>query len=295
MMLTKNKDPEQDLQPHSPATATGTDEHRPEGSVKIDIADVGKVYGSGDRAVTALGQIDLQVGQGEFVCIVGPSGCGKTSLLRILAGLEDPSSGKVTVHQHDKSRPWNAMVFQQDSLFPSMTIKRNVGYGPRMRGVPQRKIDEQVSSLLGMIGLRRFADHYPHQLSGGMQQRATVARAFANDAEVLLMDEPFGKLDEQNKILLQQETTKIWSQTQASVVFITHSIDEAVLLADRVVVMSASPGSIKAIIPIDLPRPRDIYELRADPRFGELVNTVWGLIRDEVMIAARKEQGDCDD
>jgi len=221
------------------------------------------------------------------VCIVGPSGCGKTTLLRIVAGLEQLSYGEVHVARDgsDTARPSNSMIFQEQSLFPWMTVRDNVSYGLRMRHVPKRTWSSTVDEYLSKVGLTQFAGAYPHQLSGGMKQRASIARAFANDPEVLLMDEPFAALDEQNKILLQEELLRIWDETRKTVLFITHSIDEALVLSDRVLVMTAHPGRIKADLAIDFPRPREVYRLKASPEFGQAAFRVWELLREEVMRA----------
>lgn len=245
----------------------------------------------------ALGPVDLDIQAGEFVCIVGPSGCGKSTLLRILAGLDQPSGGQLTIRAaQDSTRPLNNMVFQGDSTFPWLTVHENVGYGLRVRGVGYREREETVACMLKTVGLSGFAESYPYQLSGGMRQRVALARALANDPAILLMDEPFGALDAQNRIILQDELLQIWEQTavdepgeQKTIVFITHSIDEAIVLADRVLVMSSVPGRIKANIPIPFPRPRQTYELKRDPLFGELTYTIWEALRDEVNAARQAE------
>ncbi len=252
-------------------------------TVKIAVQQLEKRFPFGSGVVGALLDVNLQVASGEFCCIVGPSGCGKSTLLRILAGLERPSSGRVEIQAADSGRPLNAMVFQEQSVFPWMTVEDNVGYGLWTRRVPDAQRRQVVASYLGKVGLTGFAQAYPYQLSGGMKQRVAVARAFANNPEVLLMDEPFASLDEQNKILLQAELLKIWEESRKTVVFVTHSIDEAVLLGDRVLVMTGRPGRIKADVPVTLPRPRSVYELKSSPAFSELVRAVWSLLRDEVL------------
>jgi len=256
---------------------------------KIRIRALGKVFSSRDGRVIALQNIDLEIPAGQFCCIVGPSGCGKTTLLRILAGLEEHTEGTLELLHRDSDRPLNAMVFQEQSIFPWMTVEGNVGYGLRRRGVGPRERAEIVEYYVDKVGLTQFRRAYPHQLSGGMKQRVSVARAFANDPEILLMDEPFASLDEQNKSLLQEELLKIWEESQKTVVFITHSIDEALVLGDRVLVMTARPGTLKADIPIDFARPRSVYELRATPEFGQLSYDVWSHLRDEVLRARQLE------
>jgi NitT/TauT family transport system ATP-binding protein len=256
---------------------------------KITIEGLTKVFVAREQRVTALDDVSLSIPRGQFVCIVGPSGCGKTTLLRIVAGLEQQSYGDVRVLRDDVARPSNSMIFQEQSIFPWMTVRDNVAYGLRMRRVPRSTLQPVVDGYLNKVGLSRFAGAYPHQLSGGMKQRVSIARAFANDPEILLMDEPFAALDEQNKILLQEELLRIWDETRKTVLFITHSIDEALVLGDRVLVMTAHPGTIKADIPIDFPRPREVYRLKSSPEFGQLAYRVWELLKEEVMRAKQIE------
>jgi NitT/TauT family transport system ATP-binding protein len=221
--------------------------------------------------------------------IVGPSGCGKTTLLRILAGLENVSSGTIEIETPHSQRPVNSMIFQGDSIFPWMTVWNNAAYGLKMRGAATATIKEVVGHYLERTGLTRFAGYYPHQLSGGMRQRVSIARAFANDPEILLMDEPFSALDAQNKLLLQEELLRIWEEHKKTVVFITHSVDEAVLLGDRIMVMTAQPGKVKALVEVPLPRPRDVMELQKTPAYGELIHRIWSSLRDEVQRARQQE------
>jgi NitT/TauT family transport system ATP-binding protein len=249
---------------------------------KISIRNLGKSFTLGETRVTALTNVNLEVSPGEFICIVGPSGCGKTTLLRILAELEAPTQGEVLISRDNPAVPLSSMIFQESSIFPWMTIRNNVAYGLKLRNAPQDEIDRTVDHFMKLAGLDGFDDAYPHQLSGGMKQRASVARAFSNDPEILLMDEPFAALDEQNKALLQEELLRIWSDTRKTVVFITHSIDEALVLSDRVLVMSGRPGTLKAEFKVDFPRPRRVYDLKADPAFGKLGRDIWMLLREEV-------------
>src|SRR5439155_17511489 len=230
----------------------------------------------------ALDGISLDIARCNFCTIVGPSGCGKTTLLRILAGLETADAGRATIAVDDSTKPLNAMVFQGESIFPWMTVWNNAAYGLRMRGAARAHIRDTVSHYLDRTGLLPFADRYPHQLSGGMKQRVAIARAFATDPEVLLMYEPFSALDEQNRTLLQDELLRIWDEDKKTVVFITHSVDEAVTLGDRIVVMTAHPGRIKAIVEVPFPRPREVLALRREPAYGALVFRIWGDLRDEV-------------
>lgn len=239
--------------------------------------------------MAAIDDVSLSIPRGQFLCIVGPSGCGKTTLLRILAGLEEQSDGDVRVLREDRTKPINSMIFQERSIFPWMTVRENVAYGLRMRHVPKAAYAPMVRDHIDKVGLAGFADLYPHQLSGGMNQRVSIARALANDPEILLMDEPFAALDEQNKILLQNELLRIWDGSRKTVVFITHSIDEALALGDRVIVMTARPGRIKADLAVDFPRPRDVHVLRSEPGFGQLAYRVWELLRDEVLRAKERE------
>ncbi|MET0976652.1 MAG: ABC transporter ATP-binding protein [Leifsonia sp.] len=258
---------------------------------KIRIRGLNKKFTvPGGHVVTALEDFDLDVPTGQFLTIVGPSGCGKTTFLRMLAGLESPSAGTIEVNGGSAGRPENSMVFQGDSIFPWMSVRQNAAYGLTVRGVGRAEINETVGHYLDATGLTKFADAYPHQLSGGMRQRVSIARAFANDPEILLMDEPFSALDEQNKTLLQAELLRIWDETRKTVVFITHSVDEAVTLSDRIMVMSAQPGRAKAFIDVPFERPRDVLQLRHQPAYGEIVYDIWSQLKEEVEKA--KQQAD---
>lgn len=250
---------------------------------KIKIRGLNKSFQvPGGHTVTAMEDFDLDVPQGQFLVIVGPSGCGKTTLLRMLAGLEEPTSGAIEIAHGTEGRPENSMVFQGDSIFPWMSVWDNAAYGLTARGLPSSEIKQTVGHYLEATGLTKFADAYPHQLSGGMRQRVSIARAFANDPEILLMDEPFSALDEQNKTLLQAELLRLWDETRKTVVFITHSVDEAVTMGDRIMVMSAQPGSAKAFIDVPFERPRDVLEMRHKPEYGEIVYDIWGQLKEEV-------------
>jgi NitT/TauT family transport system ATP-binding protein len=232
--------------------------------------------------MTAIERFDLEVEEGEFVCIVGPSGCGKSTFLRILAGLDVVSAGEARILPGpDPSQPLNNVVFQEYAVFPWKTVLANVAFGLEMRRVPRRERLERARHWLAKVGLTRFEDYYPGQLSGGMKQRVSIARALANDPQVLLMDEPLGALDAQTRVVLQEELLAIWEETRKTVVYITHSIDEAVFLADRVVVMTAHPGRLKAVFDVDLPRPRDLATM-ATPAFAALTGAVWEALRAEV-------------
>jgi NitT/TauT family transport system ATP-binding protein len=252
----------------------------------IRIRDLYKRFG----ALTAVDGVSIEIARGEFFMIVGPSGCGKTTLLRILAGLDSVSAGTIEIETPNSQRPVNSMIFQGDSIFPWMTVWDNAAYGLKMRRAPAATIKEVVGHYLARTGLTKFAKYYPHQLSGGMRQRVSIARAFANDPEILLMDEPFSALDAQNKVLLQEELLRIWEEHKKTVVFITHSVDEAVFLGDRIMVMTAQPGKVKTFVPVPLARPRNIMELQKSPEYGELVAHIWSSLREEVQRARAQEE-----
>jgi NitT/TauT family transport system ATP-binding protein len=255
----------------------------------IDIIGLRKEYPSGPDRVVALDDITLRIAPGEFVCIVGPSGCGKSTLLRILAGLTAQTSGTIKV----EATGWaveNAMVFQESGLFPWMSVEANVGFGLMTRGIPTDEAAARVEAALKLVGLTRFRRHYPHQLSGGMRQRSAIARAFVTDPGMLLMDEPLAALDAQNRVILQAELVRIWEQTRKTVIYITHSIEEALLLGDRTVVMTAHPGRIKQIIDVPFSRPRNLMTLSASPEFGRLKLDIWQVLEDEVTRARSEEE-----
>lgn len=222
-----------------------------------------------------LEDVSLDIEDGEFVCLLGPSGCGKSTILRIVAGLEQQSLGTVKTH----SRP--SVVFQEHGVFPWLTIAENVAYPLKLRGMPRAQRREKVAELLDLVGLTDFASYYPGQISGGMRQRTSVARALADDGSVLLMDEPFGALDELTRVSLQQDLLDIWDRTSKAVMFITHSVDEALILADRVLVMSTRPGQIIEEVEVPFERPRDIASLRRDPRYFGITNQLWSVLGQE--------------
>jgi NitT/TauT family transport system ATP-binding protein len=225
----------------------------------IVLKALSKVFQKDDRTVRALEGFELQVSDGEFVCLLGPSGCGKTTVLRIIAGLEGKSGGKVLVHGREvtSAGPDRGMVFQEFALFPWRTVRKNIEFGLEIKGIPSEKRAEVSDRLVDLVGLKGFENAHPEELSGGMKQRVGIARALANEPEVLLMDEPFGSLDAQTRNLMQKELLRIWAATSKTVLFVTHSVDEAVYLADRIVVMTARPGKVREIIDVGLPRPRD--------------------------------------
>jgi ABC-type nitrate/sulfonate/bicarbonate transport system ATPase subunit len=234
----------------------------------LTIRGVTKRFSVGDGEVEALAPVDLSIPTGEFVCMIGASGCGKSTLLRIVAGFEEPTTGNVAMYGKAITGPGSdrGMVFQDYALFPWMTVRENISFGPRQRQLPREQIARTADEFVRMVGLERFADRYPNQLSGGMKQRVAIARVLANDASILLMDEPFGALDALTREQLQNELLQIWKRTGVTTIFVTHSVEEAVLLADRVLVMSAGPGRIDSDFRIDLPRPRDV----SSPEFNAL-------------------------
>jgi NitT/TauT family transport system ATP-binding protein len=226
----------------------------------LDLRNVGKVYELNDQRIEALRDANLVLEKGEFVCLIGASGCGKSTLLRIVAGFEPPSAGEALMWSKPIAGPApdRGMVFQDYGLFPWLSVRKNIGFGPASRGLPKAELHALVDRFVDMVGLTRFADAYPHQLSGGMKQRVAIARVLANDAEMVLMDEPFGALDAMTRERLQDELLDIWQRTKLTVLFVTHSIEEAIFLADRVVVMEPGPGRIASEHRIELPRPRDV-------------------------------------
>lgn len=223
----------------------------------------------------ALDGIDLHVDDGEFLVVIGPSGCGKSTLLRILAALYRQSEGEVHITPSAEGhRTENAVVFQEHALFPWRTVLDNVAFGLEMGGVSRRERHEIARRYVAMTGLMEFEKSFPYQLSGGMKQRVGLVRALASDPEILLMDEPFGSLDAQTRLLMQEELLRIWEAERKTVVYITHSIEEALVLGDRVVVMTARPGRVKSVLTVDLPRPREL-KVRTTVRFNELAQKLW--------------------
>ncbi len=252
--------------------------------IKVRIDNVKKVFDGRGGEMVALNGVSMDILDNEFICVVGPSGCGKSTLLNIIAGLSEPTSGAVycngkEVHGTGTER---GVVFQQYALFPWLTVRKNVMFALEMRGVKGAAAQEEAMTYLKMVDLEKFADHYPKELSGGMKQRVAIARAYAAKPEVLLMDEPFGALDAQTRAQLQTELIATWEKEKKTCFFITHDVDEAILLAQRVVIMSARPGRIKEIVPIDIPHPRN-QETKMTPRFMELKNHIWGQVYQEYL------------
>ncbi|HLH25847.1 MAG TPA: ABC transporter ATP-binding protein [Chloroflexota bacterium] len=235
------------------------------------------------RRVLAVDNLNLQIYEGEFLAICGPSGCGKTTFLNAVDGLLPINGGEIRLDDRLITKPGHdrAMVFQHASLLPWRTVFKNVAYGLELRGAMNKEAKERVQRYVSLVGLEGFEEAYPHELSGGMQQRANLARALAADPEILLMDEPFAALDAQTREFMQQELLKVWNATRKTVLFITHQIDEAIFLADRVVVMSARPGRIKAIFDVDIPRPRTLH-VKREPIFLKYLDEIWTLIEEEV-------------
>jgi len=243
---------------------------------------VGKTYAARSDDVEALADVDLTIHDQEFFCLLGPSGCGKSTFLRILSGLDSDYTGTVEISaaRADGGSVTN-MVFQEHGIFPWKTVLDNVAFGLKMDGVEKQRRHEKARTYLEKVDLAEFADSYPHQLSGGMKQRVAIARAFTNDPEVLLMDEPFGVLDAQTKRNLQAELLSLWSETKKTVVYVTHDIEEAITLGDRLAVMTARPGGVKEVLDVDLPRPRTRGSIPTD-EFTTLRERVWELLSDEV-------------
>ena len=260
------------------------------GGGKLVVAGVSKRFGSGTNAVHALEPIDISIKAGDFLCIVGPSGCGKSTLLNIVAGFESPTSGQALLDGRAIGAPGaeRGVVFQQGALFTWMSVEDNVAFGPRALGKPLGEARDIARRYLDLVGLAGFARRYPYELSGGMQQRVGIARALANEPEVLLMDEPFAALDQQTRELLQEEIKSIWRRTGKTILWITHSIEEALFLATHVVVMTARPGRIKASFACSFSRNDDPL-IATSAAFAEAKRTVVGLLRQESMAAQRQE------
>ena len=253
----------------------------------IEFRDVSLRFISGDGTATVtLRNFTMSVGRGEFVAIVGPTGCGKSTTLNMITGLLAPTVGTVRVmdQQVVGIDPRIGFVFQTDAVFPWRTVAENVAAGPLFRGMARREAHALAAQWIARVGLDGFSGHYPHQLSGGMRKRVALAQTFINSPEILLMDEPFSALDMQTRTLMQDELLKLWSGTGGSVVFVTHDLEEAIALADRVFVLSARPATLKRVYPIDLPRPRVMSEVRYHPHFIELSKRIWADLREEVVI-----------
>jgi NitT/TauT family transport system ATP-binding protein len=256
---------------------------------KISVRGLERTFASRKQSIVALGPIDLEVEEGGFCCVVGPSGCGKSTLLRILAGLTNPSTGEAVIWSRTPAAVPVAMVFQDYSIYPWKTVEANVALGLELAHVGKAETKARVGEWLRRFGLDEFAKAYPATLSGGMRQRVSIARALVLEPEVLLMDEPFAALDAQMRLLLQEELLRLWEADRRTVVFVTHSLEEAILLGDRVVVMSSRPGRVLADIPVPFERPR-VPELRGDAQFAALHGRLWELLRGEVQGGLRGGQ-----
>jgi len=258
-------------------------------SAGIELSGVTKRFLTPSGSVyTAISGVNLVVRPGQFCAIVGPTGCGKSTTLTLVAGLDRPSAGSVRVGGHEVRgiTKGTGFMFQADALLPWKTVIGNVMLGPAFGGVSKHEAKATAMEWLRVVGLAGFENHHPHQLSGGMRKRVSLATALINEPSILLMDEPFGALDVQTKAIMSDELLALWERTRPSVIFVTHDLEEAIALADRVVVMTAGPGTVKAVYDIDLPRPRGaVQEVRFDPRFVELHQRVWAALREEVLAA----------
>ncbi|SFU74658.1 ABC transporter ATP-binding protein [Pseudoduganella namucuonensis] len=259
----------------------------------VDVRDVSISFGARGSVIEAVKGVSLQVQPGEFVSLIGPSGCGKSTLLNAVAGFTEIDAGSLLLDGAPIDGPGSdrGVVFQQYSLFPWMTVRKNVEFGLKMKGVGQSVRETQARTLLGLAGLLAFENHYPAQLSGGMKQRVGIVRALATSPQVLLMDEPFGALDSQTRSVMQEILTNMWQRLRLSVLFITHDIEEAIFLSDRIYVMTARPGRVKAELKVPLPRPRK-PEMMDSPEFVALMRTIKALIRDESLAAMGSELSD---
>lgn len=255
-----------------------------EGNIKVSIQGIEKKYNTRKGEVVALNGVNLDIKENEFICVIGPSGCGKSTLLNIIAGLLEPTAGQILVDGKpiQGTGTDRGVVFQQYALFPWLTVKKNVEFGLKLKGLSKDECDSIAMKYLKMVELEKFADSYPKELSGGMKQRVAIARAYAMNPEVLLMDEPFGALDAQTRTQLQTELLKAWQEENKTCFFVTHDIEEAIVLATRVVIMSARPGRIKEVVDIDIPYPRD-QETKMSERFIELKNHIWGQVYQEYL------------
>jgi NitT/TauT family transport system ATP-binding protein len=277
--------------------STSTQNAPDRGTYAIELRNVTKRFLTPTgKAYTAIRDINMAVAPGEFVAVVGPTGCGKSTTLGLISGLERPSEGEVQVMGEPVQGidPRIGYVFQADAVFPWKNVLSNVATGPRFRSQPKAEALGRARDWIARVGLTGFENHYPHQLSGGMRKRVALAQTFINEPQILLMDEPFSALDVQTRTLMEDELLQMWSSLSASVVFVTHDLEEAISLADRVCVLTAGPGTVKGIYTIDLPRPRKVEEIRFDPRFVQLYQQIWEDLRDEVLISYEraKQRGD---
>jgi len=262
-------------------------------SPSIELRGVTKRFATPKGGIyTALRDLTMEVAPGEFCAVVGPTGCGKSTTLALISGLELASAGEVRV----EGRPVKGIadgigyVFQSDAVFPWKTVVENVAAGPRYQGIGGRAARERARDWIARVGLAGFEDRYPHQLSGGMRKRVALAQSLINNPRILLMDEPFSALDVQTRSLMEDELLTLWASTSASVVFVTHDLEEAIALADRVFVLTAGPGTVKGNFVVDLPRPRNVAEIRFQPRFTQLYEAIWSQLRDEVLVSYERQK-----
>jgi NitT/TauT family transport system ATP-binding protein len=265
----------------------------PASDPKISFQNVTRRFGEGESSVLALDRLSLDIGEGEFVTVVGPSGCGKSTAMNIAAGLTEVSDGRVLVDGKpvDGPGPERGVIFQQYALFPWLTVRQNVEFGLRSKNMPAAERRRIADHFIDLVGLKDFADALPKTLSGGMKQRCAIARAYAVNPTILLMDEPFGALDALTRVNMQDQLLDTWSRERRTVIFITHDVDEAVYLANRVIVMAARPGRLHEIIPVDLPYPRN-EEIRLSPEFAQVRNRVWHAVyHQKPQVSSSSSQG----
>ncbi|MFQ6159618.1 MULTISPECIES: ABC transporter ATP-binding protein [Sinorhizobium] len=265
----------------------------PASDPKISFQNVTRRFGEGESSVLALDRLSLDIGEGEFVTVVGPSGCGKSTAMNIAAGLTEVSDGRVLVDGKpvDGPGPERGVIFQQYALFPWLTVRQNVEFGLRIKNMPAAERRRIADHFIDLVGLKDFADALPKTLSGGMKQRCAIARAYAVNPTILLMDEPFGALDALTRVNMQDQLLDTWSRERRTVIFITHDVDEAVYLANRVIVMAARPGRLHEIIPVDLPYPRN-EEIRLSPEFAQVRNRVWHAVyHQKPQVSSSSSQG----
>ena len=259
----------------------------------IELRGVTKRFATpGGGVYTAVKDLHMKVSPGEFAAVVGPTGCGKSTTLGLISGLEPASAGDVLVggKQVNGVTEGIGYVFQSDAVFPWKTVLQNVAAGPRYHGASGSEARERARDWIGRVGLAGFEDRYPHQLSGGMRKRVALAQTLINNPRILLMDEPFSALDVQTRSLMEDELLALWASSSASVVFVTHDLEEAIALADRVFVLTAGPGTVKGDYAVDLPRPRNVSEIRFQPRFAQIYQEIWSNLRDEVLLSYERSR-----